>query len=406
MRLYCILIVFLSYCHTLSAQVNPNPLAGIPKNFKYKKEAEQFVFIQGGKFMSGLAMGYDSIDLPLGVNAEVKNVILNKYEVSNGEYRQFTKYVLDSIAHSLLGFAGIIDWNSNKLDPLMLPQEERLYGRKKIDSKKIIYKFSNGDTVAVYPDTLVWIRDFVYTYNEPMTKHYFSHPSYKNYPVIGISARQAAAFCDWKTNQWNAALEAVNSKLKITVRLPDAIEWEYASLQGLGAISNNTFDFNVFDKSQTKLYQDPLTRKRNFYNKGYRYNFGRIDDPNGFVVKSYADDAFFYTAPCNAYNPDLKGFFNLHGNVAEWTTTTGCRYGLIPGNNVNALKEIEAEFPGSVYGKLSPEQVVTYFKQLTVIKGGHWESEPFYLQSGVNQYFKPAEQHCYIGFRMAVSINN
>jgi hypothetical protein len=35
----------------------------------------------------------------------------------------------------------------------------------------------------VYPDTLVWMRDFSYSYNEPMAKRYFAHPSFGNYPL-------------------------------------------------------------------------------------------------------------------------------------------------------------------------------------------------------------------------------
>ena len=45
--------------------------------------------------------------------------------------------------------------------------------------------------IRAYPDTLVWIRDFSYSYNEPMTKRYFSHPAFGNYPVVGVNWKQA-----------------------------------------------------------------------------------------------------------------------------------------------------------------------------------------------------------------------
>jgi sulfatase modifying factor 1 len=54
--------------------------------------------------------------------------------------------------------------------------------------------FVNKDWVLVYPDTLVWVRDFTYSFNEPMTNMYFSSPSYDNYPVVGVSWKQANAF--------------------------------------------------------------------------------------------------------------------------------------------------------------------------------------------------------------------
>ena len=56
-------------------------------------------------------------------------------------------------------------------------------------------------TRAIYPDTLVWIRDFTYSYNEPMTRQYYNHPKYDDYPVVGINWHQANAFCNYRT-QW------------------------------------------------------------------------------------------------------------------------------------------------------------------------------------------------------------
>ena len=50
-----------------------------------------------------------------------------------------------------------------------------------------------SETVNIYPDTLVWIRDFTYAFNEPMAKMYFSHPSFDDYPVVGVTWKQAKA---------------------------------------------------------------------------------------------------------------------------------------------------------------------------------------------------------------------
>ena len=59
--------------------------------------------------------------------------------------------------------------------------------------------FIMKDQVNVYPDTLCWIADFTYSFNEPWTEMYFWHPGFDQYPVVGVSWKQATAFCIWRT---------------------------------------------------------------------------------------------------------------------------------------------------------------------------------------------------------------
>ena len=63
--------------------------------------------------------------------------------------------------------------------------------------------FIKRDVINVYPDTLVWVHDFTYSFNEPMTKMYFSHPAYDDYPVVGVTWKQARAFSIWRTDLLN-----------------------------------------------------------------------------------------------------------------------------------------------------------------------------------------------------------
>ena len=51
------------------------------------------------------------------------------------------------------------------------------------------YSYWMHEKVHIYPDTLCWISDFTYSYNEPMAKAYFWHPAYDYYPVVGVSTR-------------------------------------------------------------------------------------------------------------------------------------------------------------------------------------------------------------------------
>ena len=51
------------------------------------------------------------------------------------------------------------------------------------------------------PDTLVW-RDEM-AYNEPYVEYYFRHPSFRDYPVVGVSWLQANDFAKWRSDRVN-----------------------------------------------------------------------------------------------------------------------------------------------------------------------------------------------------------
>jgi sulfatase modifying factor 1 len=48
-------------------------------------------------------------------------------------------------------------------------------------------RFIIDEIINVYPDTLCWVRDFTYSFHDPMTNMYFWHPAYDNYPLVGIT---------------------------------------------------------------------------------------------------------------------------------------------------------------------------------------------------------------------------
>jgi len=71
------------------------------------------------------------------------------------------------------------------------------------------------------PDTLVWRKPL--SYNEPYVNNYFRHPSYQDYPVVGVTWTQAKAYCVWRTDRVNENI------LRETGRLAD---WKTASNDG------------------------------------------------------------------------------------------------------------------------------------------------------------------------------
>ena len=65
-----------------------------------------------------------------------------------------------------------------------------------------VFGMNNPQVVrAAMPDTLVW-RDPM-AYNEPYVEYYYRHPSFNEYPVVGVNWLQAQDYCIWRTDRVN-----------------------------------------------------------------------------------------------------------------------------------------------------------------------------------------------------------
>ena len=62
------------------------------------------------------------------------------------------------------------------------------------------------------PDTLVWRNAL--SYNEPMVEVYFRHPAYRDYPVVGVSWKQANDYALWRSDRVNEKLLVDAKKLE------------------------------------------------------------------------------------------------------------------------------------------------------------------------------------------------
>ena len=213
--------------------------------------------------------------------------------------------------------------------------------------------------ISVYPDTLVWVRDFQYSFNDPMLHMYFSHPGYLEYPVVGVTWEQAHAFCNWRTQYFNNAA----SKLAQAYRLPTEAEWEYAARGG---------------------------RKMAMYPWGNNYArdaqgcfFANFKPYRG----SYNDDTGTTTMKVAQFRPNDYGLYDMAGNVAEWTISA---YSTSTNTNVHDMN------PDFSYMARKDDPDILKRK---VIKGGSWKDISYFLQCGVRTYEYQYESRPYIGFR-------
>lgn len=268
----------------------------------------------------------------------------NKLNVSTGAYPKGAIARVDTSYVNSQGF--IIDSTINR--PLRT--------RKDLISVKI---------VKVYPDTIMWIRDFQYAYNDPKMKMYFSHPGFAQYPVVGVTWEQAQAFCNWRTQLFNS-VSRIGSQ---DYRLPTEAEWEYAARGG---------------------------RKLAMYPWGGNY----LRDSKGCFLAnfkpsrgSYTDDTGATTMKVASFRPNDYGLFDMAGNVAEWTSTA----------YINGQSVLVADMnPNFQYSAKQDDPVVLKRK---VVKGGSWKDIGYYLQCGVRTYEYQFESRPYIGFRCVRSFN-
>ncbi|BDX37428.1 gliding motility lipoprotein GldK [Tenuifilaceae bacterium CYCD] len=229
----------------------------------------------------------------------------------------------------------------------------------KVDNRQ---SFIMRDKVNVYPDTLCWIADFSYSFNEPYTASYFWHPAFDNYPVVGVNWKQATAFCIWRTQLLNKYLSADGTTIQ-DYRLPLEAEWEYAARGNL--------DHSMYP------WGGPYPRN---IEGCFLANFKPLRG-------NYIDDGGLIPIAVGSYEPNDYGLYDMAGNVAEWTA--------------NAYDESAYSFmhdmnPDYKYNA-KPNDLPAMKRK--VIRGGSWKDISFFLQVGTRSYEYQDTAKSYIGFR-------
>lgn len=398
-----------------------------------------------------------------------KPFYIKNHEVTNREYHEFVLWVRDSIARTILGeevdegkylikdsignfrinWEPEINWKEDPdsreaLDVMFLPEYERFYGHKNLDSRKLVYVYyENGEfkTINIYPDTLCWINDQPYSIVEPMTNMYYWHSAYADYPVVGVSKRQAEAYCIWKTEQ----LKEVYGN-NILVRLPKEHELESTILfsykeevseNQFSRLGDNSWICNLALHSYDNRPQleGNRTSEYRFFN---RENVLRKDiftpvfsTNNGFTFTHPADLSNFklkdfqkrigqsnYREALNEvmYNELMRnvtpnGISGLANNVSEWLqedyeTNWKAVFSMrqkqlkyAPGIDTHILSELEQYYD------------YTCDKNGSLIKGSNWFDSQNSTQYGLNRpglhaktFKDPNKAYSTVGFRYVIEI--
>jgi hypothetical protein len=224
-----------------------------------------------------------------------------------------------------------------------------------------LYDFVNTYIVEVYPDTTVWVNDFSNANNEIYMRHYFSMPTYNDYPVVGVTWEQANAFCAWRTDYLLKGL-GPQARYIQRYRLPSEIEWEYAAR----GQENNPFPWEG----------DSAKSDKGCYYANFKPERG-----------NYTQDGNIITSRVGIYGANSNGLFDMAGNVAEWTNTVYTESGVAAMSDLN---------PELTYNAAKEDPYVLKRKS---VRGGSWKDPISFVRSAWRQWEYQNQPHSFIGFR-------
>ena len=311
----------------------------------------------------------------------------------------------------ILNWRQRINWNNpdikTALEEMFLPEQERFAYRREFDTRKLVYEYywldlqqaarransfnfetqsytgsvinTDGEEVPlenrsaffmvekvpVYPDTLVWIRDFTYSYNEPMTYKYFSHSGFDEYPVVGVSWNQARAFCDWRTKLQRDFRSRMNDTPAHDYRLPTESEWELAARGG---------------------HQGAIYPWGSYYTRNTQGCFMANFKPlrGNYVADS---ESRVTTMRTGSFDPNDYGLYDMAGNVAEWTSSAYFESGYDLMNDLNPQVEYYAR----------PDEPIVMKRK--VVRGGSFKDAAYFIRNSTRTFEYQDTTKSYIGFR-------
>jgi gliding motility-associated lipoprotein GldJ len=129
--------------------------------------------------------------------------------------------------------------------------------------RRVYYKTYPHVYKKCLPDTLAWRSAL--GYREKYVNYYLRHPSYRDYPVVGVSWLQANDFCKWRTDRVNEAILVREGILK----------WHFADEGSADVGAANRSDY---DKKYASVPQNMFSTE-NYLNGNYN-----VESEGGYVL--------------------------------------------------------------------------------------------------------------------------
>lgn len=301
------------------------------------------VEVPGGSYIIGLT-SVDELNIQVQGRKRItiNPFMVDKYEVTNGQYRTF-----------LIAMGAIQPPpQTNPAIPLpnygTRPSIQELLVKAGLENLSDYVNAPSITTVEdLMPDSLSWSKmglDEVIPWNI-----YFYDPFYDDRPVVCVNWYQAKMFAAWAGK-----------------RLLTESEWEFAARSG---VSGRVYPWDGLDvQTKTGKYRANFKQERGVY------------DADGYPIM----------APVDSYQPNDFGLHNVAGNVSEWVFDSwNPSYVVL--QNVGT-----ANFVSPSYNNIREPR--------RIHRGGSWQSTAFFIGVGVRNFQDASTGTPFVGFRCAKSV--
>lgn len=379
----CLAFVTLLSLSCTAQRVNPRKVKAFNENTLPAPEG--MAYVPGGSIT--IRYGGDSANIK---KYSLSPFFIDKTEVTNSQYREFVNWVIDSVA--IAGYLKdasyfrdairdsnmhYINWSKVNHSKLWKDQSRLQAMYQNGEVRKDLYNFritytragkpgqadEVTEVVNIYPDTRVWAKDFPNSQTDLIMKDYFTNRAFDDYPVVGVTWKQARAYAQWKTNRYHSNAGGFLADYHLPYTLPSEAQWVHAA-KGSGTALDSTV-----------ILRDGKNRLMANFKQG---------------EGEYTEDGSSYTVPVMAYSPNAFGLYNMLGNVAEW---------VLDAYNVSAGAFVHDQNPVLLY---DAEDTESDFMRSKVVRGGSWKDNAMSLSPYARNYEVQDAPHSYIGFRLVM----
>ena len=238
-----------------------------------------------------------------------------------------------------------------KLDFMRIPAGSLTVGERVVTIDRPFWmsrhEISNGQYRRIFPahDSRLEPGDYLHFDNVKRGRS-LNHP---DQPAVKLSWNNAGAFC-----------RRLSVRCGRSIALPTEEEWEWACRAG----SRNPF---WYGPEPTSFAECENLADRVFFGetdyRGPRWQWR--------PAVMHQNDGYRVSAPVGSFKPHPWGLCDMHGNVAEWTTS------------------VHEPGPGELSGK-------------RVVRGGSWSTRPKWAHAGARWCYREYQKVYDVGFRVVI----